>query len=754
MTDLVATTSLSACQRRVFLRQREFRTVNTRWMRLFLGAALAVGLATGTRGAELSAAGATGADVSQILNRENAELKIELKPVDLVDDMAYLRRVSVDLIGRIPSHEEIQEYMAWAPGERRSKIVDKLMSDPRFVDRWTTFFADMLRLRSNSPGGAAALAFVHQALQDEMPYDELAKRFISANGKAGAVPEVAYVLGDNADPMALAGATAQIFMGLRISCAQCHDHPFDKWTRQDFYGFAAYFGKTRRYENDFTNTVYTQEVNASSVLWPPQGDAPDSERKPVDPKFLVGLIEASATPDFIARLDGKRQTEAELAEAALAATEKADSIDDLLLDAADTALKASKGRGKSAFDIAAEAKKDREAIDLNAAMSKASESRTALADLIASPRNRYFARSFVNRVWADLVGRGFVEPIDDFSDSNTPTHPQTLDFLANEFVATGFQFKPLIKMVVTSEPYQRGQAVGLPELDQEELRAAFLAAPARRMLSEVMYDSIITAGHLFDYKHPKGANMKTVTDRIRVAVPREGEELAAVPQDLAATAGQGAAMKRQMAGQPQMRGPGYNLESGIELDFDAVLKKAKEEATEAVQVEKMAVKSAEELEAERMLTDTSNRRRFRYVYKTVERTFDDNPMFGSSFRMASPANPEHFIRIFGQTDRTQVGVTRDHAPSMRQALMMLNGKMTHEASRVGPFEPMHKLLSGKEPQLDQAIELAYLEILTRKPQDEEVELARSIVDEGESVLEGMADLRWVLLNSNEFRYLP
>ncbi|MBI1314762.1 DUF1553 domain-containing protein [bacterium] len=723
-------------------------------MRLFVGALLTAGLTNGVQAAELAASEATGTALSQTLNQENAELKIELRPADLVDDMAYLRRVSVDLIGRIPTHDEIQEYMAWPPVERRSKIVDKLMADPRFVDRWTTFFADMLRLRSNSPGGAAALAFVHQALQDDMPYDELAKRFISANGKAGAVPEVAYVLGDNADPMALAGATAQVFMGLRISCAQCHDHPFDKWTRRDFYGFAAYFGKTRRYENDFTNTVYTQEVNASSVLWPPQGDAPDSERKPVDPKFLVGLIEASAKPRFIARLDEKRQSEAEFAEAALAATEKADSIDDLLLDAADKAVKASKGRGKSSFDIATEAKKEREAIDLTAAMNKASELRTELGDLIASPRNRYFARCFVNRVWADLVGRGFVEPIDDFSDSNTPTHPQTLDFLANEFVASGFQFKPLIKMVVTSEPYQRGQAVGVSELDQEELQAAFLAAPARRMLSEVMYDSIITAGHLFEYKHPQGANMKTVTDRIRVAVPREGEDLAAVPQDLAAAAGQGGAMKRQMGAQPEMRRPGYNLESGIELDFDAVLKKAKEEATEAVQVEKMAVKSAEELEAERMLTDTSNRRRFRYVYQTVERTFDDNPMFGSSFRMASPANPEHFIRIFGQTDRSQVGVTRDHAPSMRQALMMLNGRMTHEASRVGPFEPMYALLSGEKADLDKAVELAYLEILTRKPQADEVGLAKSIVTEGETPLEGMADLRWVLLNSNEFRYLP
>lgn len=703
--------------------------------------------------ATANAEAADGAALSQVLNQENKDFGVELNPTALVDDTAYLRRVSVDLIGRIPTHGEIQEYLAWPDAERRSRLIDKLMADPRFVDRWTTFFADMLRLRSRSPGGAAALAFVHQAIEDDMAYDELARRFISANGKAGAVPEVAYVLGDNADPMALAGVTSQVFMGIRISCAQCHDHPFDKWTREDFYGFAAYFGKTRRYENDFTNTVYTQEASTSSVLWPPEGDAEPSERKPVVPQFLIELIDSKARPEFIARLEQKRQADQDLIEASLAATQKTDSIDDLLLGAADRAFDRARGKKKSEFDVAGEAHRERNSIDLKAAMRSESELRIELAELIASPRNRYFAWSLVNRVWADLVGKGFVEPVDDFSDSNTPSHPQTLDFLADEFVASGFQFRPLVKMIVTSEPYQRAQAVGLEEVEQEELRAAFLAAPARRMLGEVLYDSILTAGHLFEYKHPQGANVKTISERIRVAVPREGEEEAVTPNALA-SAGNGATMQGQMGAGMAMRRIGYNLESGIELDFDAVLKQAKEKATETVTVEQMEVKSAEQLEAERMEMEGSNRRRFRYVYKTVERTFDDNPVFGSSFRMASPADPQHFVRIFGQTDRTQVGVPRDQSPSMRQALMMLNGKMTHEASRVGPFEPMHKLLIGDKADLGKAVELAYFEILTRAPDQEELQLATSIVNDGDTTLEGMADLRWVLLNSNEFRYLP
>ena len=458
-------------------------------------------------------------------------------------------------------------------------------------------------------------------------------------------------------------------------------------------------------------------------------------------------------PDFIARLETTRKSEQDLIEASLAANAKTDSIDDLLLGAADNVLDRTKGKKKSSFDVASEARRERESIDLQADMRSQSELRRDLAELVTSTRNRYFAWNFVNRVWADLIGRGIVEPVDDFSDANQPSHPKTLDFLADEFVASGFQFKPLVKMIVTSEPYQRGQAVGLEEAEQEELRAAFMAAPARRMLGEVLYDSILTAGHLFEYKHPQGANMKTVSDRIRVAVPREGEDSAITPQSLD-SAGNGTAMQVQMNGAMAGRGAGYNLESGIEIDFDNILKQAKEKANEAVVVEKMEVKSAEQLEAERMQMEGGNRRRFRYVYKTVERTFDDNPVFGSAFRMASPADPQHFVRIFGQTDRTQVGVPRDHSPSMRQALMMLNGKMTHEASRVGPFEPMHKLLVGKNADLTEAVRLAYLEILTREPADDEITLATSIIDEGETTLEGMADLRWVLLNSNEFRYLP
>jgi hypothetical protein len=142
------------------------------------------------------------------------------------------------------------------------------------------------------------------------------------------------------------------------------------------------------------------------------------------------------------------------------------------------------------------------------------------------------------------------------------------------------------------------------------------------------------------------------------------------------------------------------------------------------------------------------------VLREVKTIVDDNPRFASSMRMASPAPVGHFLRVFGQTDRASLDDRRDHSPSMRQALMMLNGQLTNQAARVGALEPMHALLNGPKADLDSAIKLAYREAMTREATADEIDEAKKIIKDAKTVLDGMADLRWALLNSNEFRYLP
>ncbi len=659
-----------------------------------------------------------------------------------IDDMAFLRRVSVDLIGRIPSHEEIKQYRAWPADKRRANLVEHLLKNSRYADRWTVFFSDILRIRSNATGGNALLAYMHKAVRENRPWDELAREMISANGTTGKVPAVGYILGENAEPMALAAATSQMFLGVRMQCAQCHNHPFDTWKQKQFYELATFFGKTRRVENQFSRRVYTTEAKNTTVLWPPERRKPP-ERFPVNPKFPIDLDEYSETPSFVKRLNSKREA-IRIASTKGAAGKKLDD----LLDDVDT----TKAFTKAGFNrnVAEEAKAQTRALDVEGDLYKQSPDRTALAKLITSPYNRYFSRNIVNRLWAELVGRGFYEPVDNFQD--IVSHKKTLNYLCEEFVANGYDTQWLISTIVKTDAYARGHlSDNVSAEEQRKAHEAFTATRQRRMISEVLYDSVVIAGHLSDYKWPAGANIRTYTERIRVPIgPVKNVDGESLPPSPPTTAGQPNMQPGMMA--MKARG-GYDLENQISLNFDELLKSELKK-----DLESMKQMSDADLERQRRMQEQSmqqqNNPRMRYKTELVKRQVDDNPRFGSTMRMATPAPPAHFLRVFGQPARDGLGQFRDETPSMRQQLMMLNGKATHEASRVGPMEPMFKYLGGEKQDVDGAIRFAYLEILTRQPNAEEMTFAKEIVGTGKPALDGMADLRWALLNSNEFRYLP
>ncbi len=690
--------------------------------------------------------------IDDALDQENAVHGIVDPPEPAISDLAWIRRISLDLIGRIPSEEEIDEFLSWPAAERRERMIEKRMADERFTDRWTTFYADLLRLRSNSEGGSAAIAWVHRSLADNVPYDEICRQLISKNGKAGAVPEVGFILGDGADPMAMAGVTAQVFLGVRVACAQCHDHPFDVWKRKDFYELAAFYGKTRRVENRFTRTIYTTESTESLVMWPPEGVGKLEDRKPMTPRFPFEMLPEDHPS--VVRLNARRTALAEEKAALLVKQESGpspdESLDDLLADADEKVVRQTR---KGTRDAALEAvRSEVRQIGASGGRSLNSDWRNELAEQITSPRNRYFSRCFVNRVWCELIGRGFVNPLDDFSNSNPPSHPQTLDYLADEFVASGYDLRTLVRSIVSSNVYQRGHSVSADEAKRANLEIAFLALPARRMNSEALYDSIVTAGHLFHVKHAAGQNMKTIWAEAQIPKqPSGGGVLAS--RSLTGNGGQ--TMNGAMAAGEDApdQSPAYNLEGAIELDFAKILEQSQATGEETVMVDQMSAMSKEEIEAERMRMKAAENS-YSYVERFTRQQLDDNPSFTSSFRMASPADPEHFLRVFGQPERVQLGETRDHTPSMRQSLMLLNGRLTHEAARVGELEAAYVLLTGPKPNPKKAVELAYLEILTRTPTAAETDEGVEMIKASQNRLDAMADLRWVLLNCNEFRFVP
>ena len=693
----------------------------------------------------------SGGDLDRVISRDNEALTASrpLQPMPVVDDSVFLRRIYVDLIGRIPTDTEVQDFATWPVEGRREKLIDQLLKDERFADRWTIFFADMLRLRSQATGGAALIAYVHNAVQTGMPYDEMSRRLISSNGKAGRVPEVGFILGDDADPLAMASVTSQVFLGVHIGCAQCHDHPFDVWTRRDFYDMAAFYGKTRRYESQLTKVVYATEMEQTSILWPPDGVGPAEDRKPIAAKFPFPMDESSDTPQYIQRLLATRAAKL----AAIPKPAKTQSVDDLLESVSDKVAQATTGQLEAELALA-DSKRDIRQIDVQKGLYKSSELREQLATQITDPRNRYFSRVLVNRVWKTLVGRGFIEPVDDFRDDNKPVMPAAMDYLAEEFVASDYDLRTLVRLVVTSDAYQREHAPSnSDEITRVELETHLLATPVRRMIAESLYDSVVTAGHLFEPKHSPGKNERTLHEYVRVPKGTKPGE-AGKPNNFAPLkgAGTGPAMAAMSNGEAMAGGGEYAFEEAIELDFTSILKE--QGVDDEVALDAMQAMSKEEIEAQRMMQQRMMRNSTEYEEQVVTRVIDDNPVFNSSLRMQSPAPEGHFLRVFGQPNRTDLGDLRDDSASMRQALMMLNGRLSHEAARVGDLEPMYALLQGSKANLEEAIRLAYREIMTRNPTDSEMADAKAVIADQATVLDGMADLRWVLINCNEFRFLP
>lgn len=651
-----------------------------------------------------------------------------------LNDLAYLRKVTIDVVGRVPTVEEIQQYENWPKADRRDLLLDKLFKDDGFADRWTIFFSDILRVRSEAEGGNRLLAYVHQSIDNKKPWDKMARELIAASGSSGDTPSVGFLLSDDSDPMTMAGATAQVFLGVRMACAQCHNHPFDKWRQKQFYELASFFGKTKQVESRMSKKTYVTEGDEMKVLWPPERKKP-KERYAVNPKFPFPVEDFNVKPDYLKRLMALRSGQA------VALNKHKESVAlDALIDSSigDQGLKT--GVEPAALSVRKQSRQDIRKLDVRGDLYRKSELRKQLAEHVTKPENRYFSRNMVNRVWAELMGRGFYEPIDDFQGE--VTHPKTVNYLCDEFIANGYDLHYLIRVIMRSNAYAKASLGSDVPLDDSEVsRAAFASTIKRRMISEVLYDSVVIAGNLREYKWPKGANVRQVERRVRVPLdpdPVEGDQL-----------GFDSNVEEGNMEPDKPKPNQYNLEQVISLDFDQLVKSDLDR-----DLGEMKAMSDQELEAEHMAEMAKKKKsvRRRYTYKTVFNEIDDNPKFSSSMRMSTPAAPTHFLRVFGQPSRDGLGEFREHTPSMRQALMMLNGKATHEAARVGPLEPMHRLLVGEVANLSKAIELAYLSVLTRRPSLEEI--AEGEVLLAESPLEGMADLRWVLLNSHEFRYLP
>ena len=212
--------------------------------------------------------------------------KLRMTPSGLCDDATFLRRVFLDIIGTVPTAEEVRKFLDDQDPKKREKLVDDLLSRKEFVELWVMKWAELLQIRSNNNVSYKSTLLYFNWLQERIsnnvPMDEMVRELLSSKGGTFAMPATNFYQVET-DTLKLTENVAQVFMGMRVQCAQCHNHPFDRWTMDDYYSFASFFSQVGRKGAEDPRELIIFNAGGGEVNHPTKG-------RPMPPKFLGGDV--------------------------------------------------------------------------------------------------------------------------------------------------------------------------------------------------------------------------------------------------------------------------------------------------------------------------------------------------------------------------------------------------------------------------------------------------------------------------------
>jgi hypothetical protein len=341
---------------------------------------------------------------------------LRLNPSPDAPDSVWVRRVYLDLLGLPPTAEEARAFVADRRRDKRARCVDALLERPEFADYWALKWADLLRV-DERPLDRKGLTVFHRWIRDALarnqPMDQFARELVSAQGSTYAHPPANFHR-SNRTPVDRALAVSEVFLGTRLNCAQCHNHPFDRWSQDDYHDWAAVFARvnTKVLRNDRRDENDSHEFKGEQVVYlARQGEVKNPRTgRPAVPRLLgtsAGPVPTDQDPD---------------------------------------------------------------------------ELRAAARWLTAQPQ---FSRVMVNRIWFHLLGRGLVDPVDDFRATNPASHPELLQALADDFVKHGHDLRQTIRRIVTSRTYGFDSQ---PDATNGADEANYSHTVVRRLGAEVLAD--------------------------------------------------------------------------------------------------------------------------------------------------------------------------------------------------------------------------------------------------------------------------
>ncbi|QDU82372.1 hypothetical protein Pla110_41270 [Polystyrenella longa] len=417
----------------------------------------------------------------------------------LTNDEDFLRRVYFDVTGTAPSSTDIIRFGLSSDSTKRAKVIDELLAKKAYSENWARYWRDVIYSKATETRSLRQRPifanWMAEQLQQNRSWDEIATELLTATGRMSEDGSTGLIFAHNADGETVAAEASRIFLGIQIQCAQCHDHFTDQWTRVQFHELASFFPRTKvrvlKDEQPRDFEVYSVEGKQSGAQQQLIADLQDPEQffkeKDTDEDELLSTRELGLRKNgglfrrVLKTLDAnedKQLSLEELKKFTVPAQFKRNQAEHFMSDLDDPAAQGT--RMSPAFFLN-ETPVAEGLTDL--------DRRGQVAEFITSPDNEWFARAYINRIWNVLLGEGFYPTIDDIGPERDLHHPEVVDLLSQEFVASGYDVKWLFQVILNTGAYQRQSM----EMDPSQETSQFASVVPTRLRADQLYDAIACA---------------------------------------------------------------------------------------------------------------------------------------------------------------------------------------------------------------------------------------------------------------------
>ena len=716
-----------------------------------------------------------------------------LKQNAAADDNTMVRRLYLDIVGRIPTAREAEAFLSDGSPDKKAKLIERLLRSEGQALHAFNYWADVLRAQTNGQAriiaGTAYTEYLKDSLRENKPYDQLVRELVSAQGQAWDNGAIGYYMRDRGMPLDNLANTARVFLGTRIECAQCHDHPFDKWTQMQFFQMGAftygldtndYYGASM---NDMREIVRDRESDARAMM------------KSKDKKEQAKGKE----------LYEKYRKEGQYVTRAMADLRNQIQYTQVTLKDKDLRLP---------HDYQYDDAKPKSVVAPATMMGHKAEPRPgetqldAYARWMTSPENPRFTKVVANRLWKRAFGVALIEPLDELLDSSVAMVPELMTHLEKLMVELNYDMRAFQSVIYNTKAYQS-------EVTREEYALGtvyhFTGPLLRRMTAEQMWDSFVTlinpdpemenavAREKAEQRLLSAKKMRDALDSLTGEQLFEGAREAA--KAYKARAERTVELQSQIAQARAAEDKDKAKELGRKLnDLQKEMRKELDKHIVAPAMQTLAAKvgakpvsytpgkggSADEAEGSMMMasmTSSGDAAKMKIPgYDKPELTKEERAAAEKALQaewtkeaqyygipekelkyyfqarssqiknwlraaeIDSPAPRGHYLREFGQSDRETIENANNEA-SVPQALAMMNGQLLPQILNKYS-QLMLNVAKAKYP--DDQVEATYMSVLTRKPTQHERDVWAAASESG---LNEMDDLIYALLNTQQFIFV-